>query len=260
MGGKTTEISDLKDSPAGYDIYEVFAEIYDEIMAHVPYERWAGYLVKRVTAFLGNRPGSVVDLACGTGVLADFLQRKISDVYGMDASPAMLRKAERLLPGRVFTGRLEERFPFDRNQFDWVVCTHDSLNYLITDEQLEDHFREVARILKKGGIYSVDAVTRGNILRNFDGQRSVHDVGGWTLVWENSFSERSEIMDTVLTFIDKDSKVFVEKHRQRYLSEKRIMNAAGFGGLRLIAKEGNYTLSNPAPSNSVINYHFKKYS
>ena len=46
--------------------YDGLATIYDFVMRHVDYVEWSGYVHKLLTKF-GNKPQSLIDLACGTG-------------------------------------------------------------------------------------------------------------------------------------------------------------------------------------------------
>ena len=73
--------------------YEAFASYYDGLMQNVDYEKRAEYfcsLAERV----GHTPGLALDLACGTGSLTLALARRGWDIYGVDASPAMLSVAQ----------------------------------------------------------------------------------------------------------------------------------------------------------------------
>ena len=51
------------------EAYTDFASVYDELMDNTPYERWCDNIVK-VLGEYGIRDGLVLDMGCGTGVLA----------------------------------------------------------------------------------------------------------------------------------------------------------------------------------------------
>ena len=78
--------------------YSRLAEVYDEIVIDPCHDRWASFLHELWSADpVGVR--SVLDLCCGTGLLAHELIRKGYRVVGVDASDAMLALArERLGP------------------------------------------------------------------------------------------------------------------------------------------------------------------
>ena len=77
---------------------------------------------------------SVLDLCCGTGLLAGELVARGYRVVGVDASEAMLALArERLGPEVVLSRMTLPELAVD-GRFDAAVCTFDGLNYLPPDE------------------------------------------------------------------------------------------------------------------------------
>src|ERR1051325_43184 len=73
------------------------AEIYDSLMAVVPYGWWVDY-VGLLWKWFGLRPHRILDLACGTGSVTAKLLEEGYEVEGADASAPMLAVAERKLP------------------------------------------------------------------------------------------------------------------------------------------------------------------
>jgi ubiquinone/menaquinone biosynthesis C-methylase UbiE len=99
---------------------------------------------------------SVLDIGCGTGTQAIAAARHLGlsgTVYGIDASPPMIaranRKASRTGVQVVFSVAAAERLPYDDHRFDVVLSTL-MLHHLprTTREQCA---REVTRVLKPGG-------------------------------------------------------------------------------------------------------------
>src|SRR5436189_2679035 len=68
------------------------AEVYDSLMAVVPYRHWVDY-VERIWDHFATSPTTVLDLACGTGNVTLELARRGYQVTGVDNSEAMLRQA-----------------------------------------------------------------------------------------------------------------------------------------------------------------------
>jgi predicted RNA methylase len=78
---------------------------YGEDLAHVHHEAF-GDLARRAAEVLlvelahrRHRQGTVVDLGCGTGILAGVVSQAGYDVLGVDPSEDMLRLAAREAPG-----------------------------------------------------------------------------------------------------------------------------------------------------------------
>src|SRR5690349_9114340 len=64
----------------------------------------------------------VLDVACGSGVIAGHAARSGALATGVDLSPRMLELAARLHPGCTFHEASVESMPFDDGAFDAVVC------------------------------------------------------------------------------------------------------------------------------------------
>jgi SAM-dependent methyltransferase len=131
-----------------------------------------------------------LDLACGTGTLALLLADAGWDVVGLDASAGMLEQARAKAANIATPGRatfvvgdmrtleprtknqepassesvLGSQFSVDpagaRSRFDLVTCFYDSLNYMLTEEDLAACFRSAAQALAPGGLFVADMNTR----------------------------------------------------------------------------------------------------
>ncbi|HFE53118.1 MAG TPA: class I SAM-dependent methyltransferase [Bacteroidetes bacterium] len=153
--------------------YSALAEIYDDVMRHVNYGRWASY-VRKIAKGAGFRGGRVLDVACGTGnFLAEFTGRG-RVVAGCDYSLPMVAIARRKL--RQKSGFLgcwsgDMRRLAVRGGWDMLVCLYDSINYLPDANEYRKFFIEAAEALRSGGILVFDVCTIQNSVINFDGYR-----------------------------------------------------------------------------------------
>jgi SAM-dependent methyltransferase len=106
----------------------------------------------------------VLDVGCGSGLLARRLREAGFTVRGVDASPAMIELA-RAYEGaadfevvRLPTGRppgSEAGLP----EADAVVSTGHVLNYLDTRDELLQALGELARAVRPGGVLAIDLMT-----------------------------------------------------------------------------------------------------
>jgi len=92
----------------------------------------------------------VLDIGCGEGKdikLYESLGAK--KVYGIDSSEFMVKKAKEVskVPSNVFFGEIEKT-PFKDDFFDIVIGRY-SFHYV---EDLDKGYKEISRILKKGGV------------------------------------------------------------------------------------------------------------
>ena len=86
------------------DAYSRLAAVYDEIVVDPCHARWAAFL-HELWSSDAEGVRSVLDLCCGTGLLAEELIAEGYSLVGIDASDAMLALArERLGPGQRCAG------------------------------------------------------------------------------------------------------------------------------------------------------------
>jgi SAM-dependent methyltransferase len=107
----------------------------------------------------GEEPvGSVLDVCCGTGLLAAELSARGYDVTGVDASEAMLARARDLLGphARLIRATLPD-LPVEAT-FDAVTCTLDGFTYL-APAALAPTLKAVARVLRPAGWLVFDTHT-----------------------------------------------------------------------------------------------------
>jgi len=239
--------------------YECFAAVYDEYMEHVPFETWARYLLATANDYFGALPDRVCDIACGTGAILSFFEPFVKHCFGIDGSDAMLAKAAgRLSRTTLQKGGLVGPFPFEDGAFSWIVCTHDSLNYLTEPGELAAHFAEVFRILGPGGLYSCDFVTINNIRYHHHNRTETFRLSPYRLKWSNRYDEKSRLMVSLLSFSDRGETIYTEEHLQRFYSWSEIEAAARGAGFELIGREGDYRQNEPSSSDLLTNFHFIK--
>jgi len=117
----------------------------------------------------------VLDVGCGSGLLARRLLDAAFVVTGIDASPAMIDLARSYAPGADFKVL---RLPTNSSarhavlpEIDAVVSTGHVLNYLDTREDIARTLDELARALRPGGVVAIDLMTE-----QYRQKRDVHAV------------------------------------------------------------------------------------
>jgi 2-polyprenyl-3-methyl-5-hydroxy-6-metoxy-1,4-benzoquinol methylase len=124
------------------DPYERLAPAYHLLSSESVYEVWLDNLL-RAGQGAGIEVSTVLDVACGTGSSALPIVRRGLAVTATDRSPAMLAIAgTRLGPEtRLVTADMCELARL--GEFDLVTCLDDSLNHLLSLEQLEAALRRM---------------------------------------------------------------------------------------------------------------------
>jgi demethylmenaquinone methyltransferase / 2-methoxy-6-polyprenyl-1,4-benzoquinol methylase len=137
------------------ELFSGLPKRYDEISAALSFwqdPRWRRAMVATVGA---SRDDRVLDVATGTGMVAEQLVRDYGcSVVGLDQSEAMLGRARTKVTARPqLAGRVElvageaERLPFGDAEFDHLTFTY-LLRY-VDDPAVT--LRELARVVKPGG-------------------------------------------------------------------------------------------------------------
>ena len=121
-------------------------------------------LLIRELAERGLGGGLVVDLGCGSGILAQAMTAAGHDVLGVDLSPAMLAIAR----GRAPAARFQQGSVWDADLPDAVAitATGEVLGYLADDRagdpgRLPDFLRRAADALRPGGLLAFDLAAPG---------------------------------------------------------------------------------------------------
>ena len=130
------------------------AENYERINVPRLFGPWAEVLLERVEMTTGQR---VLDLACGTGVVARLAAEKVGPsgaVIGSDLNEGMLiEAAHHVPPGLTIQWELADAqdLPFGDEHFDVVLCQQ-GLQFVPDQERA---VAEIHRVLKVGGLAAV---------------------------------------------------------------------------------------------------------
>lgn len=160
----------------------------------------------------GIESGRILELACGTGILAIRLARSGHAVLGIDRSPEMVSIAS--MKGRYVKG-VDFAVADMRNldlepEFDATLCMFDSLNYLMTSEDVSGTLKSVSSMLRKNGVFIFD-FNRPLIYSAHNGETLRRHVEDGILIQELHYDVARRIARTVFRFPDGD----VETHVQR---------------------------------------------
>lgn len=112
-------------------------------------------LESRVDPILYARGYRLLDVACGTGLHAQYLTDAF-EVTGLDASPAMLEIARRRLPGVNFHEGDMSDFDLAGQKFHAVTCLFSAIGHMLTKDGLHAAIACMSRHLHPGGVLLVE--------------------------------------------------------------------------------------------------------
>lgn len=232
--------------------YESLAASYDRLTNDVDYDAMCDFY-ESVAAREGVTAHDVLDLACGTGSLSVRLARRGYRVLGADASEDMLSRAYDKAQ------ELEENRPFFILQpmqklklpepVDWVVCSLDSLNYIIDPRECETAIRRVYRALRPGGIFTFD-VNSPYKLHSLDDQVFLDEDENVYCVWRAAFDKQANTLDYGMDLFQRAGGVWLrtyEEHREYCYTIGQLtdfLHRAGFSRIKVYA-DGRLTAPEP---------------
>ena len=136
--------------------YEAFAPFYDAYTHTYDYETWLSN-IDAIAREAGLRGSRLLDVACGTGKSFMPMLDRGYEVVACDISPSMVEQARDrsgLDDTDVLVADMRE-LP-RMGTFDLATCLDDSLNYLLSEDELERALAGVARNLRPGGLFVFD--------------------------------------------------------------------------------------------------------
>lgn len=194
-----------------------------------PVEAAAQWILDRLRSH-GIESSLVVDLGCGSGVLARALTDAGYDALGIDYSPAMLRLARRAAPRARF--RRASLFRAALPRCAAVVSVGECVNYLADRTgSLDKTFGRIARALEPGGRFIFDFA---NLERGADAQPFHRMEKDWAVTVDYRRDSGRRLLERrITTFrqVGRNYRRNEENHRVRLLSPTetiRQVRAAGF--------------------------------
>jgi SAM-dependent methyltransferase len=177
-----------------------------------------------------RRATTIVEVGCGSGVLAARLVAAGYDVVGIDQSPAMIRIARATAPGARFrVARLERaRLP----PASAVVAVGEIVTYVPGGlATLQRFFDRVRRALRPGGLFVFDFIESAD-RRTY--RRRVFEGEEWKIILSASTDRAGRVLTRRMKLrrrVDGRVRTSAETHRVRIYSRDEMaaaLTAAGF--------------------------------
>jgi predicted TPR repeat methyltransferase len=220
--------------------YSRLAGVYDEIVIDPCHDRWASFLDQLWSADPGG-VRSVLDLCCGTGLLAGELIARGYRVVGVDASDAMLARARERLGSEVALSQVTLPDLTVDGVFDAAVCTFDGLNYLTPDE-LRLTMAAVALRLPPAAWFVFDLHTDAMMDFAISNPVVAGESGGNEFVISSVVDPSVRTCDTRIELTSpREGDPFSEQHRQYFHTDAAVRASLEEAGFTVIALGDEYT-------------------
>lgn len=133
---------------------------YYDIVFRRDVSRELDFLAAACATFAGHPPTAMVDLACGPGYHARASAARGLDAFGLDFSGEMVayaRSTAMEAPAPTFLRGDMRAFALPR-KVDFAVCAYDSIDAMLTNDDMRQHFAAVAANLTDGGLYMIQCM------------------------------------------------------------------------------------------------------
>jgi SAM-dependent methyltransferase len=220
--------------------YTRLAGVYDEIVVDPCHGAWASFL-DDLWSDDDHGVHDVLDVCCGTGLLAAELAALGYEVVGVDSSEAMLDRARRRCGSGVRFVRSTLPALAVTGEFDAAVCTFDGLNYLAPAE-LRSTFAALSRRIRPAGWLVFDAHT--DAMMAFTVSRPVvrGEEGEHRFVISSVVDTDTRTCDTRIDIVPlHGGGAFSEQHRQHFHGAADLWASLVDAGFEVTAVRDGYS-------------------
>ena len=226
------------------EAYSRLAGVYDELVVDPCFPLWADFLDDLWQADAGE-VRTVLDVCCGTGLLAAELIPRGYVVVGIDASQPMLDRARARLGPDVDLRRVVlPDLPVD-TVFDAAVSTFDGLNYLAPAD-FRASLVAIARRVRPDGWLVFDLHTDAMLAVAAENPRIDGDEDGRVFILTNFVDAAARTVDSTVEFED-ELGAATETHRQHFHTDVDVRAALVDAGFTVESVVEEYT---PVPADA----------
>ena len=233
------------------EAYTSFARVYYTFMDNVPYGAWSAYVAGLLGKY-GIADGLVLDLGCGTGSLTELLAARGYDMIGVDCSEDMLEIAQekRMESGHDILYLLQDMREFELyGTVRAVVSICDSMNYIMSEEELRQVFLLVNNYLDPGGIFIFDMNTPYKYRELLGDATIAENREECSFIWENTWYEEEQANEYDLTIFEKEEsgmfRRYTETHFQKAYEIDTVKQLLREAGMEFVAVYDAFTEEEP---------------
>jgi len=222
--------------------YQFLAKYYDKIGG----DRFSTLMVEYTFRLLKRarvKPKTALDLCCGTGTAACLFSKKKIQTTGLDRSPEMLKVARAkarkqnlkidFVRQDLTSFKIFEKGGHALKTFDLITCFFDSLNYLLTEDDLLKCFNTVQEHLNPDGLFIFDMNTTYMLKYIWPKGLNSGCRDNYAWVWPAWYDEKTRTADLDAFFFIKEGKIwqrYQEHHTERAYSNnviKKLLKRSG---------------------------------
>ena len=223
---------------------EWFGEWFNSPFYHILYKKRdfkeAEQFISNLSQHLQIPPSSkVLDLACGKGRHAIYLNKLGFNVTGLDLSSESIQHAKRFENEHLQFKVHDMREPIEGNKFDFILNLFTSFGYFESDIENQQSINAMSHALEKNGMLVIDFMNAEKVIQNLIQKETIIEEG-------ITFHISKEVMNGyILKHIQFE---YNNQHRPppekvQALTERDFTKYLNFAGLSIKDKFGDYQLN-----------------
>lgn len=191
--------------------YSRIAGIYDHLMRFIDFEEWAEY-IHSIYKMFARESSTIIELGSGTCRVSRHLSKYFKNIIVTDLSKEMLDIYSDPALIKICADMTRSCF---KKKYNFIFSTFDSINYLLTREDLQRYFENMELILTNEGVCTFDVSLVQNSRKNlrYLNRRGSHR--GIKYTQKSTFDEKEKIHYNYFKIKTDSGKLVEEMHAQR---------------------------------------------
>lgn len=223
---------------------EWFGEWFDSPYYHVLYkhrdeEEARSFIDHLIQYFEFSENNLILDLACGKGRHAIYLNKKGYNVTGLDLSVHNIEYARKHENRRLHFNIHDMRYPWPGEKFDHILNLFTSFGYFETKGENQQAIAAIASSMKKGGKLLIDFLNPYTVINNLVPEE-VKNINGICFHIRKYLEGEYIVKD--IRFAD-DGRSYNFQERVKAIRRVKFMEYFQNAGLELVDLFGDYDLN-----------------
>ena len=230
-----------------------FEEWFDSKFYHLLYqhrddaeaELFLGNMIEKISLRIGAR---IIDVGCGSGRHAKYLNEKGFIVDGIDLSSRNIKEASKFSNDNLQFHICDMRKVFRNDHYDIVLNLFTSFGYFREKEENLKSFKAMTASLKPGGLLILDYLNSKKLLMEIEQESTMKcNISGIDF-FTKKYIDDGYIMKEIVVREKGIEHNFVE--RVKLIPKERFDDFARESGLKVLHYYGDYHLSEYKPETS----------
>ncbi|MCP4522449.1 MAG: class I SAM-dependent methyltransferase [Cytophagales bacterium] len=223
---------------------EWFSTWFDSKYYHILYKnrdyQEAEFFISNLIEKLGiENKHRVLDLACGKGRHAIYLNKQGLQVVGVDLSPESIAYANQYANEQLAFYEHDMREVLQQGAFDFVLNLFTSFGYFEDERENEKTIQSIYEIVEEGGTFVIDFMNAQKVIKNLVLEET-KTIDGVTFELKRSV-QNSFIVKDIAFEVEEERYEFQE--RVKAITEEMFLQYFQKAGFKVEATYGDYALN-----------------